>query len=62
MSRPVTFGLRAIFAIPAALFVLSLFGLIAALLGDGGWDWMGWLGLLAPVAATGWALAVRKHR
>ena len=62
MSRPVTFGLRAVFAIPAALFLLSLFGLIAALLGDGAWDWMGWLGLLAPVAATAWALMVRKHR
>lgn len=62
MTRPYSFSVWRIFAIPTVLFALSLFGLIAALLGDGIWDLMGWLGLLAPVAATAWALAVRKHR
>ncbi|KQW86522.1 hypothetical protein [Brevundimonas sp. Root1279] len=62
MTRLMSFSLWAIFAIPGVIAALSLFGLIAALLGDGVWDWMGWLGLLAPVAATVWALAVGKHR
>nr|WP_246328771.1 hypothetical protein [Brevundimonas lenta] len=54
--------MRAIFAVPAVLAALSLFGLVAALIGDGVWDMMGWLGLLAPVAAIAWALIARKHR
>lgn len=62
MTRPITFGLRAIFAIPAVLALLSLIGLVAALIGDGVWDMVGWLGLLAPVAALAWALALRRHR
>ena len=40
-----------IFGVPALICVLSLFGLVAALIGDGAWDAAGWLGLLAPFAA-----------
>lgn len=34
-----------IFAWPALISVLSLAGLFAALLGDGAWDALAWLGL-----------------
>ena len=56
------FSLTAIFAIPAVVAALSLIGLVGALLGDGVWDWIGWLGLGACVAVTVWALIARRHR
>jgi hypothetical protein len=43
-----------IFGVPALIAGLSLFGLVAALVGDGLWDAAGWLGLLAPFAALIW--------
>ena len=57
-----TLSLKAVFAIPLVVAILSLIGLIGALLGDGVWDWVGWLGLGACVAVTGWALVTRRHR
>ena len=48
-------SLTAIFAAPAALAVLSLTGLIGALLADGAWDVIGAALLAAPVAAILWA-------
>ena len=39
-------GPGAIFGAPLALAVLSLIGLVGALLADGAWDWIG-AGLLA---------------
>jgi len=36
---------RKIFAWPALVAVLSLAGLFAALLGDGAWDVLAWVGL-----------------
>lgn len=36
---------RRIFAWPALIALLSLVGLFAALLGDGAWDALSWLGL-----------------
>ncbi|MBI2262659.1 MAG: hypothetical protein HYU62_13465 [Caulobacterales bacterium] len=56
------FGLAAIFAVPAVVAVLSLIGLVAALIGDGVWNAIGWLGLGASVAVLVWALIVRRHR
>ena len=48
-------SLTAIFAAPLALAILSLIGLVGALLDDGAWDWIG-AGLLAvPVGAVAWA-------
>ena len=55
-------SLKALFAIPLSVAILSLIGLVGALLGDGVWDWVGWLGLGACVAVAGWALAARRHR
>ena len=48
-------GLRSIFAAPLAIAALSLFGLVAALIGDGMWDTVGALALAAPVVITAWA-------
>lgn len=42
-------SLRQIFAIPALLAVLAGSGLFAALLGNGGWDVLSWVGLGIPV-------------
>lgn len=39
---------RRIFAWPALIAVLGAVGLFAALLGDGGWDALAWLGLGVP--------------
>jgi hypothetical protein len=39
-----------VFAIPTGIAVLSAAGLFAALLGDGVWDSLSWLGLGIPAA------------
>lgn len=53
--------LWAIFAIPLVVAVLSLIGLVGALLDDGAWDGLGALLLAVPVAVTVWALATRRN-
>ncbi|MBO9551503.1 hypothetical protein [Pseudomonas sp.] len=37
-----------VFAWPAAIALLAALGLFAALLGDGAWDMLSWLGLGIP--------------
>ena len=54
--------LAAVFAIPAGIAALSLFGLVAALIGDGVWDAVGWTTLGVCVAVLAWALIARRHR
>ena len=39
---------RSLWAYPIALGVLSVVGLLAALIGDGMWDWVSWVGLGLP--------------
>lgn len=56
------FSLKVIFAVPLVVALLSLIGLVGALLGDGVWDWIGWLGLGACIAVTIWALIARRVR
>ena len=56
------YSLKVIFVIPVVVAILSLIGLIGALLGDGVWDGIGWLGLGACVAVMVWALIARRHR
>lgn len=53
-------GLRAIFAVPLLIAVLSTVGLISALTGDGWRDIISWLGLAVPVLAVFWAMKARK--
>lgn len=53
--------LAAIFAWPLAIFVIGIAGLVIALTGDGWRDAAAWAALLAPVAATGWAMRFRRR-
>lgn len=53
-------SLRAVFALPLAIALLSLVGLVSALTGDGWRDAVSWLGLAAPVLAVAWAMKARR--
>lgn len=53
-------SLRAIFGAPLALAVLSLIGLVGALLADGLWDGLGAVLLGASVATIVWARLRRR--
>lgn len=52
--------LRSTFALPAILAVVSLFGLIAALTGDGVRDAASWVALGVPVVVILWAWKRRR--
>jgi hypothetical protein len=54
-------SLRRIFGIPLVLGVLSLVGLVAALLGDGVWDAVSWVALGTPLVVSVWAV-MRDNR
>lgn len=54
------FSLRAIFAAPLAVALLSIAGLASALTGDGWRDALSWAGLAAPVLAVAWAMRARR--
>ncbi|PVM86782.1 hypothetical protein DDF62_17150 [Caulobacter radicis] len=60
MSRP-HLTLWQVFRIPIVVAALSLFGLVAALLDDGIWDWIGAAALGVSVAVTVWALVARRR-
>lgn len=60
MSRK-DLSFAAIFAAPIILFVLSVTGLIGALLEDGLWDWLGSVLLGASLVVLAWAL-IRRRR
>jgi len=51
--------MKRIFALPLLIGVISIVGLLAALLGDGVYDAVSWLGLGIPVAAVIYAYAKR---
>ena len=53
-------GLRAIFAIPLLLALVSIAGLVVALTGDGLRDAASWAALAIPVLAVGWAMRTRR--
>ena len=53
-------SLRAVFAAPLVMCVLSLIGLVSALAGDGLADWLSWTALAAPVLAVAWAMRRRR--
>lgn len=50
--RQLTF--RQIFAVPLVLAVLIAIGLVTALVGDGIWDAVSWIGLGVPAAMSLW--------
>lgn len=49
-----------IFAVPIVIGVLSVIGLIAALVGDGIWDGVSWLTLVIPIALCGYFFLKRS--
>lgn len=49
------------FALPMLIGLLSTIGLISALLGDGGWDAVAWLGLGLPAVLGCWPLLQRSE-
>lgn len=51
---------RSTFAVPIALALLSLAGLVLALTGDGWRDALAWAALSVPAIAVGWAAARRS--
>jgi hypothetical protein len=51
-----------VYATPICVGVVSLIGLVAALVGDGIYDIIGWLGLAAPAAAGLMPIVVRDGR
>lgn len=50
-----------VFGAPIALAVLSLIGLLSALIGDGAFDALSWFTLTTPIAVIGWYLARRDR-
>ncbi|WHZ14167.1 MAG: hypothetical protein OJF52_001002 [Nitrospira sp.] len=45
-----------IWGMPIVIGMLSVIGLLSALLGDGFWDVLSWLALAAPVVVTLWCV------
>ncbi|MBN9411158.1 MAG: hypothetical protein J0H69_18595 [Burkholderiales bacterium] len=46
---------------PIVMAVLSAVGLLSALLGNGVWDWVSWIGLGIPALACCWLGLRRKQ-
>ena len=51
---------KSTFVLPALLALLGFAGLFAALLGDGWWDALAWVGLGLPAGLGLWALPRRR--
>ncbi len=51
---------RRVWAAPTAIAIVSLVGLVVALLGDGLNDWVSWIGLAAPLVVIVWARLRRR--
>ncbi len=49
-----------IFAIPIVLGVLSIVGLVSALVGDGVWDGVSWVTLAIPILLCGYFFVRRS--
>ncbi|MDH1442400.1 hypothetical protein N5O88_01835 [Pseudomonas sp. GD03721] len=50
------------FALPLLIGLLSAAGLFSALLGDGAWDAVAWLGLGIPAVLGLWPLLPRRRQ
>lgn len=53
-------SLRAIFAVPLLLAIVSIVGLVIALTGNGLRDAASWAALAIPVFTVGWAMRARR--
>ncbi|MEP0708480.1 MAG: hypothetical protein ABJL17_11035 [Parvibaculum sp.] len=60
MTRHRHFTLGEIFAVPLLLAVVTIVGLVAALLGDGWLDALSWAGLAIPALVIPWAFLRRQ--
>ena len=56
------FNVRQIFLAPLVLAVVTIAGLIFALVGDGMWDAVSWLALAVPLAVTAWYIRPGRSR
>jgi type IV secretory pathway TrbD component len=52
---------RHLWGAPIAIALVSLIGLITALLGDGLNDWISWIGLSVPLVVLLWARLRRRR-
>jgi len=57
--RPRQSNFWKVFGIPVVIGALSAAGLFSALLGDGAWDALSWVGLGIPTALGTWGLIKR---
>ncbi len=59
MSAPLpNKSLLGIFGVPILLSALILFGLLSALIGQGGvWFWLSWIALIVPIGVILWFVA-----
>jgi hypothetical protein len=57
----ITIPLKKVYGMPLLLAVVSLIGLLSALVGDGIWDALSWFCLGTPVTVIAWCF-VSQHR
>ncbi len=57
MSYP--FPFRKVYGPAVAIAVITLYGLVSALLGDGLWDELSWISLALPLAVIVWKCGKR---
>jgi hypothetical protein len=53
-------GFRKVWGAPLLLAVLTVFGLLSALLGTGIWHWLAWITITVPLIVTAWYLRPRR--
>ena len=58
MNPPSSF--RKVWGAPLLLAVLTVFGLLCALLGTGIWHWLAWIAIGIPLAVLAWYLRPRR--
>ncbi len=60
MSHP--FPFRKVYGPAAVIAVITLYGLLSALFGDGVWDELSWVALSIPLAIIVWKYSRASHR
>ncbi len=60
MTKPIHGGFWFVWRVPLALAALTVFGLLAALLGTGPWRWAAWAALAVPIG-IGCGFSLRRR-